>query len=117
MDNWEDWETNDIEVVFTNEISKKRLEEQKLVEEADHELTKNLFSETPQCKTMTAPQPVRTNTATNKLKPSKRNENEQKQKDASKLSKMLKTMKQRERELFGEAEEEDNYAKYDFYYH
>ncbi len=137
MDSWEDWETEEVEVIFvddkTKEEQSKRLEERKLVEESDNALTNELFTDgqtklidnfvddkkrpTEEDKHKMDFNTNKTNKTNNTNKTNKQSENEQKQKEASKASKMLKAMKQREREVFGEPEEDDEYADYDVYYH
>ena len=51
--------------------------------------------------------------APNKNIPNKQKENEQKQKELSKKIKEDKLRKERERELYGEADEDDEYSKYE----
>ena len=46
LDNWEDWEDCEISNKILNKQQHKILEERKLMEDADNELTKNLFSAT-----------------------------------------------------------------------
>ena len=113
MDSWEDWEAEEAEVIFVeNEEQKKRLEERKLVEESDNALTNDLFSN-EQTKVADKCVPEKKRATEVKQKPKKQLENEQKQKEASKTAKLLKEMKQRERDIFGEAEDDDEYAAYE----
>ena len=113
MDSWEDWEAEEAEVIFVaNEEQKKRLEERKLVEESDNALTNDLFSN-EQAKVAVNYAAEKKRPTEVKQKPKKQLENEQKQKEASKTAKLLKEMKQRERDIFGEAEDDDEYAAYE----
>ena len=116
MESWEDWETEEPEVIFVNtEAQAKREEERKLIEESETALAHALFHSTanpPAITTSDKKRPV-----TNKPKNiSKQKENEQKQKDASNAAKLTKAMKQREREIFGEAYEDELDVQYDDYY-
>jgi len=122
-DNWEDWENQDFVIPVLNvpnEEQLKRLEERKLVEESDNALTKDLFSNEEdlalkqvEIKISVKPLPKAEKKAPNKNIPNKQKENEQKQKELSKKNKEDKLRKQRERELYGEANEDDEYAKYE----
>lgn len=113
MDSWEDWEAEDYEVILEKkEEQTKRLEERKLVEESDNALTNELFSN-EQAKVVSKCVIEKKRPVEVKQKPKKQLENEQKQKEASKAAKLLKEMKQRERDIFGEAEEDDEYAEYE----
>ena len=127
-DSWEDWEDEDYNAPVLNvpnEEQLKRLEEQRLVEESDNALAKDLFEEDlvyedlKQSETKVTIKPL---SSTEKKAPkknavNKQKENEQKQKEASKANKLLKEMKQRERDIFGEAEEDDEYAAYEDKYY
>jgi transposase-like protein len=64
-------------------------------------------------KSIIKPLPKTEKKAPKKNIPSKQKENEQKQKELSKKLKEDKLRKERERELYGEAEEDDEYTKYD----
>lgn len=126
-DNWEDWENQDFTIPVLsvpNEEHLKRLEERKLVEESDNALAKELFSNDEEdlvyedlkkleVKKDINPLPLTEKKAPNKNIPDKQKENEEKQKELSKKIKEDKLKKQRERELYGEAEEDDEYAKYE----
>ena len=122
-DNWEDWaddeEVNIPILNVANEEQLKRLEERRLVEESDNAITETLFSNDDE---NLALKQAETNKFVKTLSPktniknnviSKQKENEQKQKELSKKNKESKLKKQRERELFGEADEDDEYAKYE----
>jgi predicted RNase H-like nuclease len=119
-DSWEDWENDDYIVPTLNKEQFKILEERKLVEESDNLLTKNLFSNEedlvfkdlkPEINfsknlKFTEKKAPKTKNAVNN-----REMNEEKQKIMSKIIKQKKADKQREKELFGEAEN-DEYDKY-----
>jgi hypothetical protein len=128
-DSWEDWENDDYEVPVLNVPTAeqlKRIEEHKLIEESDFELAKDLISNNKKyededlayeelkqtTKFMHIP-----NNSFKKDKPNKVNnkqkENEQKQKDLSKKLKEEKIKKEKAREMFGEAEYNDEYADYE----
>ena len=128
-DTWEDWENEDFEVpVLHTQEQLKRLEEQKLIEEADNELARELFitinkeeedlayeelKQSEKAKNI----PQKTQIPAKKNKPektfNKQKENEQKQKELSKKLKEEKAKKIREEELFGDAEYDDTYADYE----
>jgi hypothetical protein len=119
-DNWEDWENEDFVVPVFNKEQSKRLEERKLVEESDNALTRTLFSgeEDLVLKHVEVKNSVKSlrkteKKAPNKNVPNKQKENEEKQKELSKKIKEDKLKKQREREIYGEAEEDYEYAKYE----
>jgi hypothetical protein len=129
-DSWEDWENEDFEIPVLNVPTQeqlKRLEEQKLVEEADNELARELFininkeevlafedpKQSPKNKEI--PQKIQPPTKKNKPEKSvnKQKENEEKQKAASKKLKEEKARKLKEQEVFGEADYDDTYAEYE----
>ncbi len=134
-DSWEDWENDDYEVPVLNVQTAeqlKRLEEQRLIEEADIELAKDLIGNNKKeededlvyeelkrleqsAKNKNIPQKAQL--PAKKNKPSKtidkQKENEQKQKELSKKLKEEKAKKIREEELFGDAEYDDEYADYE----
>ena len=126
-DDWEDWENQDFVIPVLsvrNEEQLKRLEERKLVEESDNSLTRSLFSgeeddllreEFTRNETRSIVKPIRKTEkkSPNKNVPNKQKENEEKQKELSKKIKEDKLKKKREREIYGEAEEDDEYAKYE----
>ena len=122
-DSWEDWEDQDYSIPvlnIPNEEQLKRLEERRLVEESDNALTKDLFEEDlvyedlKQSEKIIVSKPLSSTEkkAPKKNEVNKQKANEQKQKEVSKANKLLKEMKQRERDIFGEAEEDDEYAEY-----
>lgn len=116
MDDWEDWD--DDNKCLPNEEQLKVLKERKLVEESDNALTKNLFEDDLAYKevnkyeyrstipTLTEKKAPKTKGQSNKVP------HEQKQKELSKLSKEYKAKKVREKEMFGEATENE-YAQYE----
>ena len=123
LDDWENWENEDliIQSLTLNKERLKKLEERKLVEESDNKLTNDLFSNEEDLinedinydKKPTAPNE-------NKEKKKKKNVNnynlnQEKQKNLSKIIKHQKAIKQREKDLFGEAEydEYDKYIEYE----
>jgi len=105
LDDWE-IENDDIHVLnVANKEHLKQLEERRLVEEADNALTNELFGDKNE-KVVTV---TNTNTDENKEKYlknkiTKQKENEIKQKEISKKNKEVKLQKEKEKELFGEAE-------------
>jgi hypothetical protein len=112
MENWEDWDNED-NYCLPNKEQLKVLEERKLVEESDNILTKILFEDDEK----------NINSCQNKIitsekkEPkknliSKQRENEQKQKEFSRLAKEYKAKKERERQLFGQATENE-YSQYE----
>lgn len=119
-DSWEDQDFTIPVLNVPNEEQLKRLEERKLVEESDNSLTKELFSNEEdlalkqvEYKIMIKPLPKTEKKTSKKNAYSKHSENEQKQKESSKVAKLLKEMKHRECEIFGEAEEYDEYIEYE----
>ena len=129
MDNWEDWDNED-NYCLPNEEQLKVLEERKLVEETDIALTKSLFEYEDDLAYQEhdlsyqehdlAYQEVNKNSITflpekkelKKKDMSRKEANEQKQKELSIKNKQDKAKKERERELFGQATENE-YAKYE----
>jgi len=108
MENWEDWD-NEEKYCLPNEEHLKVLEERKLVEESDNALTKSLFGndeEINRCQDKIVKKEPKKNLI------SKQRDNEQKQKNLSRLAKEYKAKKERERELFGQATENE-YAEYE----
>ena len=130
-DSWEDWENEDFEVPVLNVPTQeqlKRLEEQKLVEEADNVLARELFitinkeeedlayaelkqSEKNKIIPQNTQQPAKKNKPEKAV--NKQKENEEKQKAASKKLKEEKAKKIKEQEIFGDAEYDDTYADYE----
>jgi hypothetical protein len=121
MDNWEHWDDYE-KACLPNEQQLKVLEERKLVEESDNALTKHLFEDDLAYEEVNKYKQTPSLSSTEKKAPekklvSKKQANEQKQKQLSNLIKGQKAKKERERELFGEAAENE-YAEYEdrFYY-
>lgn len=134
-DSWEDWENEDYEIPVLNVRTPeqlKRLEEQKLIEEADIDLAKDLICNNKKeededlvyeelkrleqsAKNKNIPQKVQIPPKKNKpaKNTDKQKENEQKQKELSKKLKEEKAKKLKEQEIFGEAEYDDEYADYE----
>jgi len=115
-DDWEDWENKDVPIIFPNEEQIKRINEQKLIEESDAILTKTLFSNEEPLKLdkYDCQQKTVTNIVlTNEKKHSKQKQNEEKQKLLAKKIKEIKEKKEKERELFGEATEDNEYDKFE----
>jgi hypothetical protein len=116
MDNWEDWDDYE-KACLPNEEQLKQLNVRKLVEESDKALTKDLFEEDFAYKEFNKYEHNKIVVPIGKKEPkknliSKKNYNEQKQKEISKLTKENKAKKEREKELFGEAKE-DEYTQYE----
>jgi len=111
MENWEDWE-HEVNYCLPNEEQLKMLEERKLVEESDNALTKNLFGNDEEVNKYKNKSIVAEKKESKKNLISKQKENEQKLKELAKLTKEQKSKKERERELFGEATENE-YAQYE----
>jgi hypothetical protein len=115
MDNWEDWDNDDYCV--PNEEQLKKLDERKLIEESDNSLTKFLFDddlayqEANKYDHNNIRQSLEKNSSKKKGL-SNKDANEQKQKERSKLTKEYKAKKDREKELFGEATENE-YSQYE----
>ena len=128
-DDDDDWENT--ETIVLNIEQLKRIQEQKLIEESDTALARELFEEDETLKEMRATElkqnKIKSDETTsnheikyeNKLKKntvynSKKEENELKQKEISKKIKEQKMLKQKHIELFGEAEtNDDEYADYE----
>ena len=130
-DDWDDWEDAEFTIPTINVLNQeqlKRVEERRLIEEADTELAKELFSVVTTNQTKmeiqknTAIQIQIQNQNHNKLEKKIKNINKQlsnelKQKENSKKIKEEKIKKQREIELYGEPEEIYEYDEYDSMYH
>ncbi len=133
-DSWEDWENEDFQVPVLNVPTQeqlKRLEEQKLVEESDNALARDLFDNGTKeeedlvydelklleqhIKITHVPNNSATLMKNNKPKKvnNKQKENEQKQKELSKKIKEEKAKREKEKELFGDTDYDDEYADYE----
>jgi hypothetical protein len=108
MDNWEDWDNED-NYCLPNKEQLKVLEERKLVEESDIALTKTLFGHDEQVNKY---QDKILKKQPKKNFISKQKDNEQKQKEFSRLTKEYKAKRDREKELFGQATENE-YTEYE----
>jgi transposase len=140
IDDWESWEDSDLilpQIKLTKSTELLRhLEERRLVEESDNNLTKDLFASTNESKklknyseeeqeddpfmknhtilfplTIKMPSIVKLNKTTNPKK-SFQILNEQKQKEQSKVRKNMKAEKAKADELYGESDYYDEYADY-----
>jgi len=129
-DDWDDAEFIIPTINVVNQEQLKRIEERKLIEEADTELAKDLFS-TTNCDEKI----ININTNKNKIIIYKNNistkenreakikklqnqkDNELKQQELSKKIREAKLKKQREIELYGEPEKNYEYDEYDSLYH
>jgi signal recognition particle GTPase len=132
-DDWNDWEYDEFivpTISLLNPEQLKRIEERKLIEESDTELSKELFSDvTSHQKFIVKNEFAKTSEDITKTKQNieskikktkyvnKQLENELTQKDISKKITETKLKKLREIELYGEAEEIDEYDEYDILYH
>ena len=130
-DSWEDWENDDFEVPVLNVPTMeqfKRLQEQKLIEDSEIDLARDLICnkkeedkdlEIAELKNLQQPTKFTQipNNSFKKNKSKKTNFNqkeyEAKQKETSKKLKEDKSKKEKAREIFGEAEEDDEYAEYE----
>jgi hypothetical protein len=121
FDDWEDWENEDliIQCLTLNKERLKKLEEKKLIEESDNKLTNDLFCE-EEClnedvnyykKLDFSIKNTIKNIENREKNKNNYNLNQEKQKKLSKIIKQKKELKNREKELFGEAEYDD-YDKY-----
>jgi hypothetical protein len=116
-DDWEDWENDNFTI---SEEQLKRLKEIRLVEESDNSLTRNLFSNEEDLAVKDVVEQkilikslLKTGKGQKNNTSSKQKENEEKQKELSKKNKEEKNIKKRENEIFGEADEDNEYAKYE----
>jgi hypothetical protein len=120
-DDWNDWDCDNYEVTVLNIEQSKRIEERKLVEESDNKIANELFGfETNETNETNEKQNSIANN--NKFKPirEKRNdishqkENELKQIEISKKNKEIKIKQEKQIELYGKAEddEDDEYHYY-----
>ena len=124
-DNWEDLENEDFVVLVASALNVeqlKRIEERKFVEESDNLLTKSLFNneeDFTQIKLNNSKQnsvikPLQINETKRSKKVSNKQTNEEKQKEFSQKIKEDKLKRVREKELYGETEEDEyEYSKYE----
>ncbi len=130
-DSWEDWENEDFDVLVLNVPTQeqlKRLEEQKLVEESDNAIARELFNNDNEDlglafkpsekeekiandQNKKTPMPSIKNKQAKKT--DKQKENEEKQKELSNKLKEEKKRREKEQEIFGYAEYDDEYADYE----
>lgn len=124
-DDWEDWENEEFiipSLTVPNAEQLKRLEERKLVEESDAALSKDLFKIGNDDEEDLTIREFKNTSQENRnkidIKPkrqkivSNQKINEEKQQELSRIRKEQKAIKAREKELYGEAEE-DEYADYE----
>ena len=124
-DSWEDWENEDYTIPVLNVPNPeelKRLEERKLVEESDLQNARDLFSNEEEDLAL---QEVKNqeikkikNISVKKIvnqekRVSNQKINEQKQKEQSKILKEEKAKKAKAKELYGEADDDNEYAEYE----
>lgn len=119
-DNDDDWENT--EAIVLNVEQLKKIREQRLVEESDNALARELFEEDETLKEMRMNKlkelkeykikNIVNNSKHTKI--SRKEENELNQKEISKKIKEQKLLKEKQIELFGEAEfNDDEYADYE----
>ena len=118
-DNDNDWE-NTVVPLLQSDFCKKRIEERKMVEEADHQLSEELFTNEslvrnemktrPQSSEKSADDRQTRKSSVSTLNFSKIEENEKKQKDVSQQIKETKQRNDKHKDTFGECD-----AKYDDY--
>ena len=124
-DSWEDWENEDYTIPVLNIPTPeqlKQLEERKLVEESDMQNARDLFSNEEED---LAIEEIRNqqikkikNISVKKIikqekKISNQKINEQKQKEQSKILKEEKAKKEKAKELYGEIDDDNEYAQYE----
>jgi hypothetical protein len=124
-DDWEDWDSDNFNVpdlLAPNAEQLKRLEDRRMVEESDNKIARQLFGHEEdededltnyKFKTINQNCNVTIKSIRNKKNTvNKQKENEEKLKERAKKIKEDKAKKLAEKELFGEAEEDeyDNYA-------
>jgi hypothetical protein len=124
-DDWEDWDSDNFNVpdlLAPNAEQLKRLEDRRMVEESDNKIARQLFGHEEdededltnyKFKTINQNCNVTIKSIRNKKNTvNKQKENEEKLKERAKKIKEDKAKKLSEKELFGEAEEDeyDNYA-------
>lgn len=116
-DDWEDWENENFSVpIFNSSPNAEQLRiiaERKLIEESDAALTKDLFNDQEE----KIDEKKEINIQNKKIKPikkvSNKELNEKRQKELSRKIKDLKNKKQKEIELYGASENDDEYAEYE----
>ena len=136
LDDWDDWESENFVIPILNEVKNveqlKKIEERRLVEEGDHALTYDLFqNKQPEIYSQVhknnnfveikieKKEKIKkiSNQKANELKQkekiSNQKANELKQKELSKLIKQQKEKKDKEKELYGENDYDDEYSKYE----
>lgn len=123
-DSWEDWTTDDYIIPILNiqtQEQLKRLKEQKLIEEADEAISRDLFNNinnysnkeiyNQQNFDITICEEKKIYKREKKI--SNQKLNEIRQKEQSKIIKEQKTKQENAKELYGESEYIDEYAEYE----
>ena len=115
-DDWEneDWESEDfvIPILNTDEQNKK-LEEKKLIEESNKELVEDLFLDKKIEIEKKVKKPLEIKKKEKRKKFKSTLQNELKQKEISKRNKEIKLKKQKEIEIFGGDDYDDEYLDYE----
>jgi hypothetical protein len=115
-EDWEDWENEKFSVpIFNSSPNAEQLRiiaERKLIEESDAALTKDLFNDEEKIY-----EKKEINIQNKKIKPikkvSNKELNEKKLKELSRKIRDFKNKKQKEIELYGVSENDDEYAEYE----
>lgn len=110
------WENDDFIIPVLSVRSKEqleRLEERKLVEQSDNELSKNLFENDNNVSIIDKESnKINENQIkTNIIRVSKQKENEDRIKEYTKRLKQIKEEREKEKEIFGNCEIDDNYLE------
>jgi hypothetical protein len=121
LDDWEDWETSEFNIpvlnIPLNKEQLKQLEERKLVEESDNDLSRELFETNKKIHTKDNNENNNNNNSPKKniltKKISYKHENEFKLKQISEKIKDNKIKMQKAKELYGESNDLDDYADYE----
>lgn len=119
-DSWEDWENEEYTIPVLNVPTLeqlKRLEERKLEEDSDLQNAIDLFSNDHEDLALQEIQ-KNTNNSVKKIvkqdkKVSNKKINEEKQKEQSKILKQEKIKKEKAKELYGQADDDNEYAEYE----
>ena len=115
LDSWEDWDDSESSDKTLNKQQHKILEERKLMEDADNELTENLFSVTQENTTDTELKKSLKTTERSKEKPEKPEKNKEStnkiQKNLSIKIKNRNQTQKKQNEIFGKCDD-NTYVKY-----
>jgi hypothetical protein len=117
-DDWEDDDEDDSPQLIMSQAEQMKLDARKKEEDADHELTEDLFLLNKQTKSNTAPAPLKPLFTKPKQKEfvSKKEDNERKIKDKVAVKKQVAASKQKHATVFGHAELDslqDEYCDYE----